>query len=490
MCGISGEGLLTKLTETAGNYAIQEQKILIDIIKSADADTRRLLFPNAVCIDGAERCFNEVSARLISYCLFTIHQLGFEKCFINMNYENDVGKYFLVDGYEKWKVVLDEYVKAVYASGVTQEVWDDFAGCVSTAQYACGMLQKMDFDSAVLPRMVYGIVKTHCSQEKLDCLCKSWLGTLGDRMSIITGYEPFESYRLDPILTTPLSGDINALVNTLSEDKKWDEAGNSYYSGVGMYGVYETIHHEHKVYGQNVVDWINGVPKRYAIVSGQTADNVVDTSQTETHTVSPSSGCVIGSTMIKLFDHSEKKITELTEGECVLSKGNIASELSDEFVVNKSITALYGFNEFEPFMSLEHAVMTDSGWKSLDPGKSNEINANYDVTLLEEGDIVHCFDKKVKVEKINVCYAREGELFTGYDIHVREGSHSYYANGILVLENYPEITVHRVLSRLAQLDEQEQRKFVKLLGENNELISKIFGNDAIDNLKERLNTFL
>ena len=160
----------------------------------------------------------------------------------------------------------------------------------------------------------------------------------------------------------------------------------------------------------------------------------------------PSGGCVTGDTKICLSDGREIPISQIREGMEVLSENGTVSVTSDEKVINRHITCLYGINDIPPFMSLEHAVLTEEGWKSLDPETTNSINSFYHAAKLQVGDVVYTLKGKEIVRKITKQYAdiQSRETFTGYDLHFRQGYQSYYANGILVLLNYPEITIARI----------------------------------------------
>ena len=58
----------------------------------------------------------------------------------------------------------------------------------------------------------------------------------------------------------------------------------------------------------------------------------------------------------------------------------------------------------------------------------------------------------MRVEKITVAQAKPEENFTGYDLHFISGEKSYYANGLLVLLNYPDITLARLMRALEGME--------------------------------------
>ena len=94
-------------------------------------------------------------------------------------------------------------------------------------------------------------------------------------------------------------------------------------------------------------------------------------------------------------------------------------------------------------MSPEHAVMTTEAGKSC-PEQSNQINSYYNVTLLRRGDQVFTGGDCAGRENYSGTSETRGK-FTGYDLHFISGEKSYYANGLLVLLNYPDITLARLM---------------------------------------------
>ena len=83
----------------------------------------------------------------------------------------------------------------------------------------------------------------------------------------------------------------------------------------------------------------------------------------------------------------------------------------------------------------------------------------YHAAKLQVGDVVYTLKGKEIVRKITKQYAdiQSRETFTGYDLHFRQGYQSYYANGILVLLNYPEITIARIKRVLDSMSFQKSK---------------------------------
>ena len=97
--------------------------------------------------------------------------------------------------------------------------------------------------------------------------------------------------------------------------------------------------------------------------------------------------------------------------------------------------------------------------------------------------MIFTIDGEETVRSIEI-EAAETESFTGYDLHFREGYHSYYANGILVLLNYPEVTVSRIKKSLEDMSEENQRRFRSMFVKNSDLLEQIFGRAAVEQIKE------
>ena len=129
--------------------------------------------------------------------------------------------------------------------------------------------------------------------------------------------------------------------------------------------------------------------------------------------------------------------------------------------------------------------MTEEGWKSLDPETTNSINSFYHAAKLQVGDVVYTLKGKEIVRKITKQYAdiQSRETFTGYDLHFRQGYQSYYANGILVLLNYPEITIARIKRVLDSMSFQKQKRFRHMIEQNYDIFSDMFGELSMSQLQ-------
>lgn len=244
-------------------------------------------------------------------------------------------------------------------------------------------------------------------------------------------------------------------------------------------------------YGPTVVAWLanpNG-PRKYGLRSAAAPNNVttVQTSQ---------NGCVRAGTPILMADGSIKPVEQIVEGDTIFSGGGTVSVCSSELVVNDHVTHLYSINDDEPFMSFEHAVMTQRGWCSLAPRMTMELTPHYSIKHLTKGDVVWkvsgiahgrvTYDKVV-VERINTRILEPGEAVVGFDLHLRSGQPSYHANGYCCLVSYPEITAQRITSNvLSEMSLAERLEFDKQLEAMSPLLEKALGAPLMTVVKQAL----
>jgi hypothetical protein len=229
-----------------------------------------------------------------------------------------------------------------------------------------------------------------------------------------------------------------------------------------------------KQVGKEVAEWIVGKdgPKKYGWSQAEKAPDCSGTYyQDIQRTISSKDvgGCVAKGTRIQLADGTETPVEDISLGQKVLSRHGVVSVTSDELVVTPGIPLFYSVNDQPPFLSAEQAYVIPDGYAALDPDTANEINPFYHVRKIQVGDTVYRLQKRngkleelpEKVERINIWCEEEGMV--GYDLHFREGTPSYFANGYLCLLNYPEITVKRVKDRLAALLPERKEEVLQVL---------------------------
>jgi len=207
-------------------------------------------------------------------------------------------------------------------------------------------------------------------------------------------------------------------------------------------------------------------------------------------------GGVLADTPVLMADGSWKPIRAIHEGEAVLSAHSQVSISSSEKVINRHLKTMYAVNDDAPFMSLEHAVLTQRGWCCLDPQAARQINPDLEVSTLVVGDVVlkvahvkegHISYRKEAVQKINVSSMAPGEGMVSMDLHFREGHPSYHAHGYCCLLNYPELTLQRISSNmLTYMNAREQQEFRQQLEAMSPLMEKAFGSVTLKAVNEML----
>ena len=99
-------------------------------------------------------------------------------------------------------------------------------------------------------------------------------------------------------------------------------------------------HHEYDQ-GEAVKQWLTAVGDEFSGL--KVPDCHVHEITYSAWTDAPSKGgCVTGDTLISLADGTAVPITQIQEGTQVLSAGNTVSVTSDERIVNRRISCLYG----------------------------------------------------------------------------------------------------------------------------------------------------
>lgn len=258
-------------------------------------------------------------------------------------------------------------------------------------------------------------------------------------------------------------------------------------SGAPIYG---NVNQSYDVYGESVVNWMNQVATKYNLKSSKVPKNEFIRTK-----INNESGCVLSSTQILMADGSSKKIEEIKAGDLVFSIGGNVSITSDEIIVNSHVHEFYSVNEDEPFMSLEHAVLTQSGWKCMNPEVAKALNPDIDISLLQEGDVickVKGYDpltetieyKNVEVKRINI---EEKKDVISYDLHFSDGYKSYHANQYCCMLNYPAITAKSIKKNLLGIKDTKEIAVLKEKIENmTPELNKMFGSSSVEYVKGML----
>lgn len=142
-------------------------------------------------------------------------------------------------------------------------------------------------------------------------------------------------------------------------------------------------------------------------------------------------GCFVAGTRVQLADGTERTIETLQVGEQVLG-----SEGTRQFPV--TVLACMAFPDKQTyeltFSDGNTLTLTDAhplhsplqGWKSLSSESTKRENPGLEVTVLEVGDVISTIHGECRLAAIE-----ERQREHVYNIHV-DGSHTFYANGVLV----------------------------------------------------------
>lgn len=479
---MDAKDFLSKLAENTQNYEVFEYRTLLDIIRYCDPDTRSTFFPNAAVISGYDDGYREIAVKLVCYAISTITDYNFNKAIVSNDYSDLVGR--LLPDQDRWMYIFKKFIANIYPGEMNKELINSVFEMASTEQFILGSIMKMEAESELEVRLVFEYIRCYCG-DRFEEFAGKWENAAGvEKISRFRQTEYFSTYIKDDRLVLGIKDDVKAAITNKTNVNTYPKEVVDEIVTYPNYTYYVVIHNEYDV-GQAVLNWLDSdTVSRYGLRSKDEIKTHYDDTSKEYHTENAATGCVSAETLITMSDGSSKQISEICEGDLILSEGMVVSQTSDELVINKRINAFYGINEIQPFMSLEHAVMTQEGWKSLLPEKSNEINPHFQVGLLREGDVVLTLRGEIRVEKITIKHSAEGEYFTGYDLHVREGRNSYFANDILVLLNYPQMTRSRIFRNLNAMETVERRKFIELVFEHEKLFEQVFGVDSVEYFKE------
>jgi len=145
-------------------------------------------------------------------------------------------------------------------------------------------------------------------------------------------------------------------------------------------------------------------------------------------TTNTGSTCFVGSSKIKMFDGTEKRIDQVIEGDIVLNDKGTSSTVVGVQRHEDFHDKIYGFNGEDPFVTAEHPLLSEGDiWKSIDPNWfPKEFGHDIERFQLEVGD------------KLIIGEDKESKVVTSIDEHKLDVSvynlqldivNTYYVNG-------------------------------------------------------------
>lgn len=224
-------------------------------------------------------------------------------------------------------------------------------------------------------------------------------------------------------------------------------------------------------------------------LSSNSSDYFVNTNPNNT-TSEHHGGCVKAGTLIMVAPNVMVPIEDIAEGTPVYSVGGAVSFTSAELVRNDTVTDFYAVNDDEPFLSFEHPILTQDGFKCLDPDTARMISPDAPVSLLCVGDVVNRSrldaDGTVvySTEVVRRIRTEHVEGVVSYDLHFKEGYNSYHANGYACLLNYPALTVASAEERLSYLFNREERRGILKRLAADDALRRIVGDTTVAYLEQ------
>lgn len=487
--------------------AQQQCKTFLTYIKCADPATHDLFYKTLIpssleWIDTMKEDFSQLAIRCTAQALYSAGTHSLNKC--------------VTDGQQQLKQLLSEYSpkygafifkKTLDSLNFSQyfqdkDGWKNMISTISSPTYIVGELVSALSSSQESVRLLLGAIDSY-SPEDGEKVRKAWK-------------EPKELAGYTEVLTTPpdwffdytkdittfvrnFTSEVTEACNHVTKSESFQKEEDVVMGDTGIC-TYLLVTYRRDYHGEDVQQWCasdNG-PKKYKLDREDSIDLTTVTKISSERKTS-SSGCVAVNTHILMADGTKKKIQDLEEGELVMSKEGEQSLFSGERVHTPGIKAFYSINGSDAVFSLDHAVMTEDGWKSMAPEISNRITPYYHVTRLQEGDMVLRAREnsdsgrieyyKEPVRKLHIEICPDG--VDGYDLHFQEGYHSYYAEGFLCLLNYPHITLHNLQKTMEkEFSKEDYLEFYRCITENDRVFKKVLGKDTFQHLSTFIHTIL
>jgi len=140
--------------------------------------------------------------------------------------------------------------------------------------------------------------------------------------------------------------------------------------------------------------------------------------------------CVVPGTPILMADGSIRSIEDIGVGDFVAGLNGTANEVYGILVGTVGTRRLFSLNDLPHFITPEHPVLTQEGWKSFAPLQSEEILEIVPVSLLRVGDSILSTNGEVTLDQVTTVSAPyEMEVLT---LQVR-GDRTFNAHGLVVL---------------------------------------------------------
>lgn len=459
----------------------------IEYIRCVDPEIKNIFFPSGAQVDTKSSELSSYNSEILDF----VNHFVF-RCAASVS-KNSINKVVQsADGLDKYLkqwysennatvgrtlvgTALKTYMPAAFSSktDTAQQLYD----CLIQEDVYIGLF---NYDEVSEKHMLLPLIcgMMYClDQTKYNDLIKDWKSTdLSERVKTIENY-PWTSIlqgRLNPDSTT-FKNFETAIEQAVSQEIHIETRTESAVVDVTPSGSPVTERYQVDIFRQSttVYNWMKSVKSCEGYLSGKEPD--YQERQYKREAPAPS-GCVLADTRIIMKDGSLKPITDIESYDRILNAQRNESICSGEVVKNNHVDFLYSINDDAPFMSLDHLILTASGYKCIDTKTAKELNPGLRIAQLKVGDVVMKYVDgemvPVIVEQIN---CKAGNTALCADIHVSDGLKSYITeNGYICYANYPEITGQSIMRSVSPALE-DFRLFLK---ENQNTLEQSFGRHA------------
>jgi len=135
--------------------------------------------------------------------------------------------------------------------------------------------------------------------------------------------------------------------------------------------------------------------------------------------------CFIPGTMISMADGNTMLIEDLEIGDKVMGQGRKTNIIQNVIILPAEGRKIYGVNGSEPFVTVDHPLLSTDGWKAQDPVATAKSYIGLKVSQLKIGDELITEQGNIVVRQLSDAQ----ELKGGYVYTFKtDGNHSYMAN--------------------------------------------------------------
>ena len=466
---------------------------LLNAVKASDSDTRQTFFAseNVNSDFGFAKPYlselREFSARIIAFAISCVSNYGFDRCVVSVN-NSEIDKWFNKNAQKIGKAFILNFAaqKLGGSLSLSQEDMNKLSETLSDSNFINLFFAERERASDTLSGKLILLTLGAMNSGVFNTVLKAWKQhEMFDRFyanydthpwlsvthgQFLSGTETFNN------LVTFASRAVQTVTYTTRNEREVVDGG----MGRPAYG---NVTRKYEIRGDKVFQWIKSVGQQYGLAANNSPNNECRAQE--------ESGCVLAGAKILMADGALKNIESIKPGDLIFNVGGAAAVASKELVINREVTEFYAVNGDDAFMSPEHPILTQTGWKCLRPDIARQLNPDISVSDLNIGDVI-CKVKSagadgIKYENVRVDSITTASLpdVTAFDLHFSEGYKSYHANGYCCMLNYPEITSQLIKSNLfgAQTPDEISQIGVRI-NELSPMLTSMFGQGAANYIKQ------